>query len=59
MSRQRKLFEDDPQDWSDAIWRTAGSERKREVLALLAEMGRTALAPEVCTAPEDNDNESI
>ena len=56
MSRQRQLFEDDPRDWVDAVWKSAGGERKREVLALLAEMGRSALAAEVRTAQEDKND---
>jgi len=43
MSRQLPLFENPIPPWVAAIWRTIPPEKRREIVALLAEMGSAAL----------------
>ena len=43
MSQQRSLFELSTAPWVVRLWESVDPERRREVLALLAEMARDAL----------------
>jgi hypothetical protein len=43
MSEQIRLFEPDLSSWVEAVWKQAGPEPRREIIAILAEIGRCAL----------------
>jgi len=43
MSEQRHLFAQQRQRWIEAVWSSVPAETRREVLAILADMGRSAL----------------
>ncbi len=60
MSQQLPLFERKQAIWVDHMWRGADPEKRREILAILAEIGRCAIAPssEPTKACEENPDES-
>ena len=45
MSEQLKLFS--LPSWAETIWQTLDPDKRREIVSLLAEMGRCALAAKV------------
>jgi len=55
MSEQLRLFEPDLRSWVERIWIKAGPEPRREIIAILAEMGRCALQePEKEAKPDES-----
>ena len=58
MSEQRLLFELHPLPWVESLWRKVDSKRRREVVSLLAEMGRAALGARRQVRKEERGHES-
>jgi len=58
MSEQIRLFEADLRSWAEAVWKQAGPEPRREIIAILAEMGRCALKEQRKSAKEARPDES-
>ena len=58
MSEQIGLFEADLRSWSEAVWKQAGPEPRREIITILAEMGRCALEEQRKPAKEVRPDES-
>lgn len=58
MSEQLRLFEHDLGSWVERVWTKADTERRREIIALLAEMGRCALEEQRKPREGVTDNES-
>jgi len=44
MSKQQLLFDPREQTWVNRLWRTLHADRRRQVISILAEMGRAALS---------------
>ena len=45
MSMQQHLFDPPEQGWVKKIWSSMNQENRREIVSMLAEIGRTALEP--------------
>lgn len=58
MSEQMGLFEADLRSWVEVVWREAGPEPRREIVAIVAEMGRCALEEQRKPAKEARPDES-
>lgn len=43
MSKQRLLFQPQRRPWVDLLWRRIPAKRRREIIAVLAEMARITL----------------
>jgi len=43
MSKQLRLFERDLGSWVERVWTKVDTDRRREIMALLVELGRCAL----------------
>ena len=57
MSEQDHLFAKPSPSWIEAVWRTIAADRRREALAILAEMGRCALGTRVRDRDEGRRDE--
>jgi hypothetical protein len=58
MSEQLRLFEADLRSWVERIWTKAGPEPRREIIAILAEMGRCAVQTQQEPVKEAKPDES-
>jgi hypothetical protein len=53
MGDQQFLFDLNQPTWIERIWKRMDPETRRKVIAILAEMGRTSLAPNRRTARKE------
>jgi TorA maturation chaperone TorD len=58
MSQQRSLFETETAPWVVRLWDTIDPEKRREVLAILAEMARDDLVAVCSPGKEGRNHES-
>jgi len=58
MSEQLRLFERGLGSWVERVWTKVDSDRRREIVAVLAEMGRCTLEQQGESAKEVKPNES-
>jgi TorA maturation chaperone TorD len=57
MSEQLRMFDSELADWVKRVWRKIESEKRREIIDTLAQMGRAALSETNQSIGESKTNE--